>query len=224
MKYNADQHHRRSIRLKGHDYSEPGSYFITICAYQQSHLFGAIVEGGMQSNGYGAIAANCWHQIPQHFPHVALNEFVVMPNHIHGIIVIIRRDMALPCPPPDDRANHPGLFKCAQCDRPVQTDNGEEDEEDTAVPCPYGCANSPKLSECDRRFGTAIPGSIPTIVGSFKSAATKQINLVRNAPGTPVWQGNYYEHIIRDERSLTNIQNYIVNNPRSWVNDRFRQS
>ena len=178
----------------------------------------------MQLNRYGAIAANSWHQIPQHFSHVALNEVVVMPNHIHGIIVITRRDMALPCPPPDDRANFPSSNsqKSSECDRPVQTDNGEEDEEDTAVPCPYDRANSPKLSECDRRFGDAIPGSIPTIVSSFKSAVTKQINLARNALGTPVWQGNYYEHIIRDERSLTNIQNYIVNNPRSWMNDRFR--
>lgn len=81
-------HHRRSIRLRGYDYSRAGAYFITICTQGRACLFGDIVDGEMVLNDAGRVAWRCWHEVPDHFPHAELDEFVVMPNHIHGIIVI----------------------------------------------------------------------------------------------------------------------------------------
>jgi len=80
---------RRSIRLKGHDYSQAGLYFVTICTENRQHLFGEIVNGKMGLNEYGNIVQQCWQEIPTHYPDTILHEFIVMPNHIHGIIQII---------------------------------------------------------------------------------------------------------------------------------------
>ena len=77
--------HRRSIRLRGYDYSRPGAYFITVCA--NTHLFGRVRAGEMILSGLGEIARDCWTTIPDHFPHVRIDAFVVMPDHIHGILV-----------------------------------------------------------------------------------------------------------------------------------------
>ncbi|NOX38685.1 MAG: hypothetical protein GXO78_14235 [Calditrichaeota bacterium] len=89
MKNNPDKHHRRSIRLKGYDYSQPGAYFITICTHDRQWLFGHIVNGKMKLNALGKIAHQCWLAIPDHFPRTRLDEFVIMPNHVHGIIWIV---------------------------------------------------------------------------------------------------------------------------------------
>jgi putative transposase len=88
MKYNPDIHHRRSIRLKGYDYAKAGDYFLTLYTHHRECLFGDIAEGRMQLNTAGETAVRCWHEIPDHFPHVRLDAFVVMLNHIHGIWVI----------------------------------------------------------------------------------------------------------------------------------------
>ncbi|MTI85539.1 MAG: hypothetical protein FH756_16995 [Firmicutes bacterium] len=89
MTYNPDIHHRRSIRLPGYEYSRPGSYFITVCTQDRKCLFGRITNDNMILNKYGKIANDIWFEIPVHFPHVQLDEFIVMPNHIHGIIAIV---------------------------------------------------------------------------------------------------------------------------------------
>jgi REP element-mobilizing transposase RayT len=88
MPYDPDRHHRRSTRLKGYDYAQEGAYFITICTYAKQWLFGEIENDKMMLNHYGEIVANCWLAIPTHFPHIELDEFVIMPNHMHGIVVI----------------------------------------------------------------------------------------------------------------------------------------
>jgi len=88
MKYNPDIHHRRSIRLKEYDYSQAGLYFITICTQNRECLFGDVKNGMVELSHIGKIAHNIWYEIPQHFGHVELDEFVLMPNHLHGIIVI----------------------------------------------------------------------------------------------------------------------------------------
>ena len=87
-KFNPQKHHRRSIRLKGYDYTSAGAYFITIVTYQRDCLFGEIVDGNMVLNDYGRIADEFWRAIPEHFPNVDLGAFAIMPNHIHGIIII----------------------------------------------------------------------------------------------------------------------------------------
>lgn len=86
MPYNPNIHHRRSIRLKGYDYSQAGLYFVTICCHNRMHLFGNVVNGGMELNDAGKIADACWMEIPNHFPNAVLHEYIVMPNHVHGIV------------------------------------------------------------------------------------------------------------------------------------------
>jgi hypothetical protein len=93
MKYNPDIHHRRSIRLKGYDYSQRGAYFVTLVTHGRQCLFGQIVDGKMQLNEGGEITNQCWMEIPKHYPHVSLDAFVIMPNHVHGIIIIAENDV-----------------------------------------------------------------------------------------------------------------------------------
>ena len=88
MTYDAQIHHRRSIRLRGYDYSQEGGYFVTICTKDRACLFGTIVENKMQLNETGRFVDDCWKQIPTHFPRVILDEYKIMPNHVHGIIMI----------------------------------------------------------------------------------------------------------------------------------------
>lgn len=85
----AYKHKRRSLRLKYYDYSKAGLYFITICAQNREHLFGEIVDGVMVLNVAGEMLNTLWHAIKDDFPNIVLNEFVIMPNHIHGIIEIV---------------------------------------------------------------------------------------------------------------------------------------
>jgi len=94
MPYDPARHHRRSIRLKGYDYTQPGAYFITLCTQNREHLFGAVVEGEMRLNAWGKIAREEWFTTARLRPYVRLDEreFVVMPNHVHGIIWIVDDD------------------------------------------------------------------------------------------------------------------------------------
>lgn len=88
MKYNPTIHHRRSIRLKGYDYSQNGAYFVTICTQNRECLFGKIMDGKMVLNDAGKIIQTEWEKLPQQFQNIELDVFVVMPNHFHGIVVI----------------------------------------------------------------------------------------------------------------------------------------
>ncbi|MGI6604111.1 MAG: transposase [bacterium] len=178
-----EERRRRSIRLKGYNYSQPGAYFITICTHDRECLFGAIFGGEMQLNDWGVITERCWTEIPSHFPNVALDAFVVMPNHVHGIIVIRKRNAPV-------GARH-------------------------AVPL----QSTGIFQTCIEQFGRPVSGSIPTIIRSFKAAVTRQINELRGTPGVPIWQRNYYEHVIRDEESLDRIREYVAGNPAQWDQD-----
>lgn len=88
-------HHRRSIRLPGYDYSAAGNYFVTLCTHERQHLFGSVVDGKVRLNAVGAKVQEGWRAIPEYFPHVALDAFVIMPNHVHGIVGI-RADIICP--------------------------------------------------------------------------------------------------------------------------------
>jgi REP element-mobilizing transposase RayT len=88
VKYNPDKHHRRTIRLQGYDYTASGAYFVTICTHQRQCLFGEIVGGEMRLNVLGHLIHANWQHLPHHFPSLILDAFVVMPNHIHGILVL----------------------------------------------------------------------------------------------------------------------------------------
>jgi len=97
--YDPAIHHRRSIRLRGHDYASGGVYFVTICTANNRPLFGTVVNGRMALNDAGRIAARCWHEIPSHFPHATLDEWIIMPDHVHGIVVL-RGDGGTACRAP----------------------------------------------------------------------------------------------------------------------------
>lgn len=177
-KFDPEIHHRRSIRLKEYDYTQPGAYFITFCTYQRMHLFGNVVDGEMVLNDAGKIARDEWFKTAELRPYVKLyeDEFIIMPNHGHGIIWIV-----------DDV----GARR-----RRARTDDVIE------------------------KFGNPVKGSIPTIVRAYKSAVTYAVNAAENQRGAVLWQKNYYEHIIRNDRELNNIGWYIVNNPFNWQLDR----
>ena len=191
MPYNSEKHHRRSIRLKGYDYTQPGAYFITIVTQNRASILGEVVDGETRLNEHGEIVREEWLQTAILRPRVILDQFIVMPNHIHGIIMLT-----------DDHGR--GTLQRAPTQRaPTQ--------------------RAPNME----RFGKPTSDSIPTIVRLFKSATTKRINEMRGLPGSPVWQRNYYKHIIRNvgagsepAPTLHRIREYILTNPLRWAVDR----
>jgi hypothetical protein len=116
-KFDPQKHHRRSIRLPNYDYSQSGAYFITIVTYQRALLFGKIVNAEMQLNDFGKIADECWRAIPEHFPNLELGAYIVMPNHVHGIIIIMENGMATTSSP-SVGARHPAPAVWAGVPRP----------------------------------------------------------------------------------------------------------
>ena len=263
MTYDPEKHHRRSIRLKGYDYTQPGAYFITICTHSRACLFGEIIDGEMHLNEAGQIVVQTWQDLPNHISNVQLDAFVVMPNHVHGIIIIT------------DRAGVVGTGS-----EPARTMMGSGSAVDSdSTPGPGSAADSgstagpgsvgagsvgagsePAPTTTTGPGPTAGPGSVagsgpttgpgsvavvvgsgsvgsgsvgagsepaptrssyglPEIVRQFKTFSARRINELRGTPGTPVWQRNYYEHIIRDEFSLSRIRQYIAENPARWDAD-----
>ncbi|MGH7960730.1 MAG: transposase, partial [Candidatus Binatia bacterium] len=89
MKFDPETHHRRSARLRGYDYAQVGAYFVTVCTYRRECLFGQVEDGGMVLSQYGDLVERCWQILPRHFPGVELDAFVIMPNHVHGIISLM---------------------------------------------------------------------------------------------------------------------------------------
>jgi DNA-binding Lrp family transcriptional regulator/REP element-mobilizing transposase RayT len=160
---------RKSLRLSHYDYSQNGAYFITLCTHRRECLFGEIQDGVMVPNDYGRIVIEEWYKSEAIRNEIELDEFVLMPNHIHGILLIDRRG---------DR-----LVAQGRTTGPIQK-------------------------------------SLSSFIAGFKSSVTKEINALRDSPGTPVWQRNYYEHIIRNEDDLSQTREYIVNNPMQWALDK----
>lgn len=197
MSYNPKIHHRRSIRIQGYDYSQEGLYFITICTHNRECLFGNVGVVGVKNleplqpqpstmilNDAGHVANECWLKIPEHFPKVVLHEHIVMPNHVHGIIEIVRVEDFQP------------------------------------------------LHDIRKRneFQKIIPRSVGSIVRGYKIGVTKwfRSNVGVQNVGVqdfeplpqPIWQRNYHEHIIRNEKSYQIISDYILHNPEKWEQDK----
>jgi putative transposase len=133
-------------------------------------LLGTVQDGQVNLSAFGHLCEVFWREIPIHFPKVDLDAFIIMPNHIHGVIGI----------------------------------KDSIDVSKTAV---------------HESFRSPATGSLATIIRSFKSAATRSINDVRETPGSPVWQKGFYEHIVRNERDLIRIRSYIELNPSNWTQD-----
>ena len=181
MTLDPEKHHRRSIRLRNYDYSQPGAYFVTICTYQKQSWFGEIKNGQIYLNQLGKIVADEWLKTCKIRPNFKLDEWVIMPNHFHGIVII--NDYS-----GDDQSL------------------GARD-----APLDLGARDAPLQQK---------PNSLSSCIAGFKSAVTKRINLLRQNTDTPIWQRNYYESILRDEKYLAVVREYIINNPKNWPNDR----
>jgi REP element-mobilizing transposase RayT len=168
-----------STRLKGWDYSSAGYYFITICTKNREPFFGEVKGDEMHLNPMGEIAKIYWLEIPIHFTNTTLDEFIVMPNHVHGIVVIQ--------------------------DASVETQHVASLQQQMQKP------------HIHREFGPLQPGSLSTIIRSYKSAVTRWAR--KNGYDDFSWQSRFYDHIIRDETSLQSICQYICDNPLKWAQD-----
>jgi len=193
-------HHRRSIRLSGYDYSQPGSYFVTLCARGHASLFGDITNGEMVLNDVGEMVREEWIRSIDIRKEMNLDKWVIMPNHIHGVVVIspVGANGGSPINETITAVN-------ANDVSPKTTDN-------TTRAHSHAPLRKPKFS--------LKPKTIGSFVAGFKSITTKRINQINKAPGRSIWQRNYYEHIIRDEHELNKIRRYIINNPPQWEYDR----
>jgi len=162
------------MRLKGYDYAQAGAYFITICTHKRACLFGEIINGKMTVHDAGRVAEECWYAIPGHFPRVGLDRFVVMPNHVHGILFI----------------------------------------SDAPVGAKYVSPLPSRPQGTSKTIGSAIRG--------FKIGVTKWMR--QNTEFQNIWQRNYYDHIIRNEKDLNRIRKYIIENPLQWQADKYYSS
>jgi len=186
--YNSKIHHRKSIRLQNYDYSQNGYYFITICTQNKNCLLGKVENDEIILNQFGKIAKDYWLKIEKLHSFVKLDYFTIMPNHIHGIIII---------------------------------------DKNVGVPL-VGTQDSDKTKSISknqgRPQGIAPTKTIGELIGEFKSLTTNEY--IKNVKlgkfpsfEKRIWQRNYYEHIIRNEKSLVKIQEYIICNPATWEKD-----
>lgn len=186
-----------SARASWWNYGWNGAYFITICTASRSHYFGEIVEGKMKLSSIGILADVLWHEIKNHTENIELGAFVVMPNHIHGILILDK---------PENYINdttietlHVEMLHATSLQTPTQKNQFMSDI-------------SPKSN------------SVSTIIRSYKSAVTKHCNRLGLTDTDGVvfaWQTRFYDHIIRNNEEYQRIQDYIENNPENWENDKF---
>ncbi len=185
MAHDPDAHRRRSIRLPAYDYALPGAYFITVVTKDRQAIFGEVVDGIMQHNALGEVVRDEWLRSAEVRREIELDTWVLMPNHLHAIVVITASPSAAGVP---------------------------------SIVWATGRSPLPRVAR------GPTPKSTGSLVGGFKSASTRRINLLRGTPGSPVWQRNYYEHAVRDDEDLDRIRQYILDNPLRWEADEYNLS
>lgn len=211
-KFDPQKHHRpfdgaqgrHSIRLKGYDYSSEGGYYVTIVTRGRECLFGKIIDGEMHLSKYGEIIQKWWDEIPVHFLNVELGAFVIMPNHIHGIIFIIdnrRGEVISPRDHPNSN-NHEVISPRDRSNNYNQNVN---------------------IGDTYNQGGETPPlprRTLGQIMAYFKYQSTKEMNQIETENSiTKFWQRSYYEHIIRNEKELQQKTDYIMDNPSQWDED-----
>lgn len=186
-------HNRKSIRLKGYDYSFPGFYFVTVCTKNRFEWFGSVKNGEMILNEYGNIARDCWLDLPDHYANCKLDEFVIMPNHAHGIIIITDRRERSVTVPPDN--------------------NGVIQHTDATKQSPDGDRNG--LKPFPTKHG------LSEFMRAFKTFSSKNINKIQPQYITDTfqWQKSFHDRIIRNDDELNRIRQYIATNPVRWECD-----
>jgi putative transposase len=190
-----------SARLQTWDYGSNGAYFITICTKNRDHFFGEIVVSTndgvakMELNSIGQLAEKYWLEIPDHYPFIELGNFVVMPNHTHGILIIDKTD--------GDGNDVPNVPIVETPKLGVSTSTAEPS------------AAAPSIGGKNEKWQ---PNTIGSIINQYKRMVTINARIINPAFG---WQSRFHDHIIRDAKSFNNIQNYISNNPQNWKGDKF---
>jgi putative transposase len=202
-----DHKNRKIIRLKNWDYRWEGSYFITICTKDKKHYFGKIINKEIKISKIGVIADILWYEIKNRAKNVELGAFVVMPNHIHGILTLHGDGSGVDN---TDGDTAPGLISYPDAHILSEDRTGHILSEDRT--------GHAQLSVGQRRFQNIGKNSISSIVGGYKSAVTKHAHRLGFEFA---WQTRFYDRIVRDERAYHTISEYIVNNPKKWGEDRF---
>ena len=190
---------RKRIRISTGNYSDPGLYFLTSCSFGNALLFGNVQDNSLLMNSVGKMISRWWERLPGKFLRIELREFIVMPNHFHGIIVIGREE-----PRMDEKREEPRM---------------ELGREEPRL-LPYGMAFGEEMG-----FDTRVEPSIPRIMQWFKTMSTNEFLRIQKETGATnsprLWQRSYYDHIIRNDTDYCRISEYIKNNPGKWMADRF---
>ena len=195
---------RRSTRLKGYDYSSPGFYFITIICLNRAHLFGRIEGGQMSLNAFGEIIEEEWRKTPRLRQNVALHDYVIMPNHFHTILQILFPKNSKD---PEESSAQPA-FKS-----PSHTVG--------AVVRGFKGITTKKVKELTRLTeSNGEDNGLDTGRGEWQFAPTRvHLPIEKIDVNQSIWQRNYYDIIIRNEKSYHRISRYIKNNPKNWKED-----
>lgn len=188
-----------SARWKDWDYGANAAYFITICCLDRQHFFGYIENGSMHLNGAGIIAHQSWTEIPNHFQNVCLDEFIIMPNHMHGIIIIDKPDDVSP------GVNVPFVETRHALSPPPGNETGH-------------ALSLQRNNQPHPRFRNQGKNTISAMIGSFKSSVTRQVRPINPDFG---WQSRFHDHIIRSRDGHHHITHYILQNPLLWKDDQF---
>lgn len=196
-----------SARMQNWDYGDNGAYFITICTSNHDHFFGEITNDIMELNEIGKIAEKFWFEIPQHYPFIELGNYIVMPNHIHGILIINKTQ------------NHP--TKAVNIDDAVIVNDAVIVETPNlgVSTNPHNTTNPHMVNHIDAGKRTAAATekwksqTIGSIINQYKRICTLKARIINKNFG---WQTRFYDHIIRNDAEFIRIQNYIENNPINW--------
>jgi len=197
-----------SARLQSWDYGANGAYFITICTKNRAHFFGNISDGHLKLSAMGHIANSCWYEIPNHFPFVELGAHVIMPNHVHGIVIINKTDTDGGGVQTQNFASHDEQtqnFASLPQTKPPTPKNPPP------TPNPPPTAQKPK-----NQFGPQSK-NLASIVRGYKVGVTTN---ARQIDPDFAWQARYWDHIVRNEKEFQRITQYIINNPQKWEDDK----
>lgn len=219
-----------SARLKNWDYASNGAYFITICTDNREHYFGEIENGKMKISPAGAIAHVLWHQIKNHTKNIELGEFIVMPNHVHGILILDGNGLDGEGKGAKERgadgeaegeANREGEGKSTDVACNVSTISTASTISIASTGSAISTASTADIPEKNQKMAAIAPksNSISTIIRSYKSAVTNYCNRL----GIEfAWQTRFHDHIIRNDEAFHRISTYIKNNPGNWKEDKLQ--
>ena len=223
-----------STRMQKWDYGWNAPYFFTLCTADRNHYFGEIMQGEMRLSETGELANKFWHEIPNHFPFVQLDAIQIMPNHIHGILIIDkmadRRVVGLMNGSVDGRAVDTNADTITGNDNngneynePPQDPDPSDDFDNSGNSIDSGNPVYPEpvktiLTPGQKRYQNQGKDTLSSILGSYKSVVTKYAHKINPGFG---WQSRFYDPIIRDNASQQRIRYYILNNPENWKEDDF---